>query len=183
MNKGTKMFGVAAVALAMSVGGAVGANAGQPKKDDPPKCGKQKKKCPPVKQGRMTGQGTIDSSYGRSHHVFRNSICNRDRFPNLMVWWEDNRFKLTSYSTPLTCLDTPADEGRPRAGFDTIVGQGEGTLNGERGATATFRFTDAGEPGRDDTATITIADADGNVVFQLNNERILAGGNHQAHRR
>jgi hypothetical protein len=176
------MVGTAAVAIAMATGGVVGANAAPPKQS-PPKCGKQQKKCPTVKQGRMTGQGTIDSSYGRSHHVFRNSICNRDKFPDLMVWWPGNRFKLTSYSSPLTCVDTPADEGNPRAGFDTIVGQGEGTLNGESGATASFRFTDAGEPGRNDTATITIVNADGDVVFQLNNARIAAGGNHQAHRK
>ena len=181
MRTTTKLVGTAAVAFAMVSGGVV-ANA-TPPKQSPPKCGKQKKKCPTVKQGRMTGQGTVDSSYGRSHHVFRNSICNRDKFPDLKVMWEGNRFDLKAYSSPLTCLDTPADEGNPKAGFDTIVGQGTGVLNGESGATASFRFTDAGEPGRNDTATITIADADGNVVFQLTNEKIAVGGNHQAHRK
>ncbi len=36
-----------------------------------------KKKCQKSKNGRMTGAGTvITSEYGRSHHVFRNSVCN-----------------------------------------------------------------------------------------------------------
>lgn len=133
----------------------------------------------------MTGAGTVvTSEYGRSHHVFRNSVCNADRFPDLKVQWDGkNRFDLTSYSSPLTCIDTAADEGNPRAGFDTIMGQGTGTFNGVSGATASFRFTDAGEPGRNDTATIVITDRDGNVVFQLDNERITKGGNHQAHRK
>jgi len=106
----------------------------------------------------MTGAGTVDSSYGRSHHVFRNSVCGSDRFPDLKVQWDGgNRFDLTSYSSPLMCIDTAFDEGNPRAGFETIVGQGTGVLNGVSGATASFRFTDAGEPGRDDRATITIS--------------------------
>ena len=184
----TKVAGLAVAAMAMSFG-AVAADATPPKQHPPKKqCKKSKKKskkCEPrVREGRMTGQGTIDTAaYGRAHHVFRNSVCNSDRFPDLMVWWGDNRFKLESYSSPLTCIDTAADEGQPRAGFDTIVGQGTGTLNGVSGATARFRFTDAGEPGRGDTATITIVAPDGTVVFELENERILVGGNHQAHRR
>jgi hypothetical protein len=179
------VLAVAALAIAIPVGGVTTADAVPPKKANcKKKKNSKKKKCHPVvKQGRMTGQGTIDSAYGRSHHVFRNSICNRDKFPDLKVMWEGNRFDLTEYSTPLTCIDTAFDEGQPRAGFDTIVGQGTGVLNGEEGASARFRFTDAGEPGRDDRATITITDADGNVVFELVDERILVGGNHQAHRK
>jgi hypothetical protein len=173
MSNGRKIVGLIVCVLALTVG-AVGANAGG-------KHCKQGKCHPVVKQGRMTGQGTIDSVYGRSHHVFRNSICNSSKFPDLKVQWEGNRFDLTAYSSPLMCLDTPADEGQPRAGFDTIVGQGTGVLNGVPGATARFRFTDAGEPGRNDTASITIADAGGNVVFEVTNEKILVGGNHQAH--
>jgi hypothetical protein len=147
----------------------------------PPPC--KGKKCPTVKEGRMTGAGTIDSAYGRSHHQFRNSVCNSNRFPDLKVQWGGNRFDLKAYSSPLTCVDTPANEGNPKAGFDTIVGQGTGVLNGVSGATASFKFTDAGEPGRNDTATITISDSAGNIVFQLTNAKITAGGNHQAHRK
>jgi hypothetical protein len=178
MRNSRKLAGLAIGAIAVSVGafGAVGASAGG-------KHCKQNKCHPIIKQGRMTGQGTIDSVYGRSHHEFRNSVCNSNKFPDLKVQWEGNRFDLKAYSTPLMCLDTPADEGQPKAGFDTIVGQGTGVLNGQSGASARFRFTDAGEPGRNDTATITIVDPAGNVVFQLTDAKILEGGNHQAHRR
>ena len=144
-----------------------------------------KKKCQKSKPGRMTGHGTVDTTtYGRSHHEFRNSVCNSDRFPDLKVQWDGNRFDLTAYSSPLRCVDRPGfDEGQPDAGFDTIIGQGTGVLNGVDGATATFSFTDAGEPGRGDRATITITDADGNVVFDISDVEIEPGGNHQAHRR
>jgi hypothetical protein len=149
----------------------------------PPPCSK-KKSCPTVLKGRMTGAGTvITQAYGRSHYTLRNSICNSNAFPDLKVQWDGgNRFDLTRYSSPLTCLDTPANEGHPKAGFDTIVGQGTGVLNGQSGASAVFSFTDAGEPGVNDTATITITDADGNVVFQIANAKISAGGNNQAHK-
>lgn len=176
---------MAVLAVAFAPSSALGGPKGNGKK--PHECKKQKqkdkKKCQQSRPGRMTGAGTIDSRYGRSHHVFRNSVCNSDRFPDLKVQWAGNRFDLTSYSSPLRCVDTAADEGQPRAGFDTIIGQGSGTLNGQSGATASFSFTDAGEPGRNDTATITITDRQGNIVFQVNNQRITEGGNHQAHRK
>jgi hypothetical protein len=159
--------------------------AGGDKPPTPPKshCKEHnKKKCPKVKQGRMTGHGHfISPEYGKVQWEFRNSVCNANRFPDLKVEWGGNKFRLTSYSSPLTCLDTPFDEGNPRAGFDTITGQGTGTLNGGT-ATATFRFTDAGEPGRGDRASITIVQG-GVPVLEFEDERASAGGNHQAHRR
>ncbi len=152
----------------------------------PPKdpCKANPASCPTVKQGRMTGHGHyIDPSLGKVQWEFRNSICGKSKFPNLKVEWGGKRYVLKAYTGGgLVCLDTPVDEGQPRAGFDTIVGQGTGTLNGKR-ASATFRFTDAGEPGRDDTANIRIVDAKGKTVLNVVNQRASAGGNHQAHRR
>ncbi len=58
---------MAVLAVAFSSASAVGA----PKKDKnppPPHCKKGKKKCQKSLPGRMTGAGTVDSSYGRSHH-------------------------------------------------------------------------------------------------------------------
>ena len=159
--------------------------AGGDKPPTPPKdhCKKHSKsKCPKVKQGRMTGHGHfISPTYGKVQWEFRNSVCNANRFPDLKVEWGTNRFRLTSYTEPLTCLDTPFDEGNPRAGFDTITAQGTGTLNGAP-ASITFRFTDAGEPGRDDRATFTIVQG-GAPVIEVSDQRAAAGGNHQAHRR
>jgi hypothetical protein len=182
MRQVTRLAVLAVVAMVAAV--PASAHAGG--KNPPPKkeCSKKhKKKCPTVKEGRMTGHGhNVTAEHGKVQWEFRNSVCGSDRFPDLKVEWGDGqRFVLTSYSVPLRCLDTPASEGMPRAGFDTIVGQGAGRLNGEA-ATASFRFTDNGEPGRDDLATITITDGDGNVVLSVTDLTAGRGGNHQAHR-
>jgi len=182
MKKVALLAGLTALAVAPAASFAGG---DKPPKQHPPKdCTKQhKKKCPKVKQGRMTGHGHfISPTYGKVQWEFRNSVCQANRFPDLKVEWGGNKFRLTSYTDPLTCLDTPFDEGNPKAGFDTIEGAGDGTLNGGA-ASAEFRFTDAGEPGRGDRATITIMDADGDVVLEFADQRAAAGGNHQAHRR
>ena len=179
-----RKLAVLAGAALLSLGAAGTAQAGGT--NPPPKqtCKNNPKKCPPNKvKGRMTGHGHATvSGYGRVAWEFRNSICGADKFPDLKVAWGGNRFILTAYSTPLVCLDTAVSEGQPRAGFDTIVGQGTGTLNGVSGASATFRFTDAGEPGRADTATIRIVSATGDVVLNITNVAASGGGNHQAHR-
>jgi hypothetical protein len=65
------------------------------------------------------------------------------------------------------CSDDPAIvPNQPNAGFDTYEGTGVGRYNGVDGATASWRFTDAGEPGTSDTAQITIWDADGNQLLK-----------------
>ena len=161
-----------------------------PKPDRPAHCKKQKKgkKCPPtVREGRMTGHGHEFGYQGfaKVQWEFRNSVCNSDRFPDLKVEFGGERFILESYSTPLTCftLNPPTStEGQPRAGFDSIRAQGTGPLNGVAGAGITFRFTDGGEPGRDDTAVFTITRPDGTVALSYTGGAI-DGGNHQAHRR
>ena len=52
-------------------------------------------------------------------------------------------------------------------GFDTYIGKGKGSYNGVEGTTATWKFTDAGEPGNEDTAEISITDVDDNVVLSI----------------
>lgn len=138
----------------------------------------------PALDGRMTGSGQVLNYAGFKSvkWVFRNTLCGEGKLPGLKVTFGGKVFILTGYTFPVDCLDTRADEGQPKAGFDTIIGQGTGVLNGDDGASATFSFTDAGEPGKNDTATITITDADGNVVFQITNAKISAGGNNQAHK-
>jgi hypothetical protein len=59
------------------------------------------------------------------------------------------------------------------------VGSGVGPYNGQPGAKAEWTFTDAGEPGSKDSATITITDANGNVVLRVSGK--LEKGNQQAH--
>jgi hypothetical protein len=175
---------VAAVAAVVAIA-PTSAVAGPPKQE----CKKQKKgkNCPPtVKKGRMTGHGhEFDyQGFDKVQWEFRNSVCNSDRFPDLKVEFGGERFVLTSYSTPLTCftLNPPkSTEGNPVAGFDSIRAQGTGTLNGVSGAGISFRFTDSGEPGRNDTAVFTITRPDGSVAIEYVGGAI-DGGNHQAHR-
>lgn len=166
--------------------------AAPPKQHAPKQCKKQKK-CPPkpgnpVVQGRMTGQGhTTTAEYGVVKWRLRDSVCNANRFPDMFVDFGDRRFILESYSSPLTCftlIPPTSVEGNPRAGFDSIRAQGTGTLDGVPGANITFRFTDAGEPGRNDSTSFTITEPNSSAVA-ISVENLLAtdGGNMQAHRR
>ena len=171
-----------AIALVPAAAGAA------PKDKQDCKKQKQSKKCQPaVKQGRMTGHGHEFNANGfnKVQWEFRNSVCNQKRFPDLKVEYGGNKFVLTDYNSEgLICftLDPtkPSTEGRPVAGFDSIRATGTGTLNGVSGAGITFRFTDAGEPGRADTAVFTITAPDGSISYSGG---AVDGGNHQAHRR
>lgn len=132
-------------------------------------------------EGRMTGGGSVLSKeYGRVTHGFE-LHCDVTQPPNnLQVnWGKGNRFHLTEL-TWAACLDRPdIDERPPVAGFDTYAGLGKGRYNGEPGATIKFAFTDEGEPGKNDKATMVIFDADGDLVLKVDGN--LKNGNHQAH--
>ena len=93
-------------------------------------------------------------------------------------WGRKNRFRLDRL-TSVFCVDNPLlEEAPPVAGFDTLTGSGTGQYNGVSGATATWSFTDAGEPGTSDSATIIIKDAQGQVLLSFQNS--LTKGNQQA---
>jgi hypothetical protein len=59
------------------------------------------------------------------------------------------------------------------------VGFGTGDYNGAPGASAIWTFTDAGEPGSSDMATIKIKDVNENTVLTVSGN--LDSGNQQAH--
>ncbi len=102
--------------------------------------------------------------------------------PNLQINWEGNSFHLTSLTTAECTNAANISAGKPDATFDTYHGTGTGRFNGQDGYFIDFTFTDAGEPGRTDTGTITIrqGSATGAVVLQVNVTE-LRMGNHQAH--
>jgi hypothetical protein len=147
--------------------------------------------------GKMTGGGVFGSDEGLVTHGFV-LHCDPSKLPNqLVVVWAEKRkvgykkgkpvyelethqFKLQELTSAL-CSDDPAiDEKPPVAGFDTYKGEGTGKLDHESGATASWEFTDAGEPGRNDRVKkLVIRDADGNVVLDVESKLCL--GNHQAH--
>ena len=124
--------------------------------------------------GRMTGGGRIaGSTVSHGFHL----LCDQLRGPQrLQVNWDGNRFHMENILTAFCSNDPTIDEGNPPAGFDTIEGTGTGRCNNQP-ATVTWTFSDAGEPGDDDTATIMITGA----ACSLSVTGKLSGGNHQAH--
>jgi hypothetical protein len=67
----------------------------------------------------------------------------------------------------------------PEAGFDTMRGEGTGSLNNVDGYTIKFFITDQGEPGTGDRLRFAIYDSAGVRVFRAMG--VLDRGNHQAH--
>lgn len=132
-----------------------------------------------VLKGRMTGGGSISASIVK--HGFELS-CDTAAGPNNLEvnWGKNNKFQLENL-TGAICSDSPViNEGQPVAGFDTYVGTGTGWYNGAPGATAVWTFTDAGEPGSNDLATLTIKDVNNVVILTIS--ATLKSGNHQSHK-
>ena len=131
---------------------------------------------------RITGGGSVFTGSGmRVTHGFELRCDANDARQNLEVNWEGNRFHLLDV-TRAQCTDDPNIDSRPprSSRSDTYVGEGTGRYNGQSGATAQWTFTDAGEPGTSDTATITVRFG-GNVVLTVSGP--LNKGNHQFHAR
>jgi|GEM_PF-1995186 len=138
---------------------------------------------PPVinADGRMTGGGSVFTSSGmRVTHGFE-IHCDIKDVPNrLEINWDGgNNFHLETLTSAFCFTDPKIDSGHPKAPFNTYIGAGTGKLNGVLGATAAWTFTDAGEPGKNDSATITITDSKGKVVLTVSG--LLDKGNQQAH--
>ncbi len=128
--------------------------------------------------GRMTGGGTVGTSNVR--HGFE-LHCDAGVGPNnLQVSWsKGNKFHLETLESA-TCSDDPTiTPNPPEAGFDTYVGKGMGRYNGVSGYTIEFKFTDAGEPGINDHAKISITAPDSSVVLSVSGN--INRGNQQAH--
>jgi cysteine-rich repeat protein len=131
--------------------------------------------------GRMTGGGSVFTADGmRVTHGFTLQCgAPADGPNNLQVNWGGNRFHLETVGTAV-CSDNPAiSPEHPVAGFDTYTGTGTGRYNGDPGATAEWTFTDAGEPGANDTVRLVIKSAGGTTVLTVTGN--LDRGNHQAH--
>ncbi|SRR6266508_144267 len=128
--------------------------------------------------GRMTGGGSVFTSTGtRVTHGFELHCTPTDEPNNLQVnWGKGNHFHLEALSSA-SCSDDPGiAPNPPPAGFDTYRGKGTGRCNGLP-ATVEWTFTDAGEPGKNDTAEIHIT---GGCTLDVSGN--LRSGNHQAHK-
>jgi hypothetical protein len=133
-----------------------------------------------VPEGRMTGGGNFDCgnlevTYGFEVH------CDASIVPNTFeINWNGNHFHMDTL-TSAECIDDPnISPNPPVAPFDTFFGQGTGSFNNVPGGTIFFNLTDAGEPGTSDTISVTIFDANQNLVLNCNTA-LLEGGNNQAH--
>jgi hypothetical protein len=134
----------------------------------------------PCTGGRMTGGGSVfTSGKERVTHGFTLRCDAAAKPNNLEVNWKGNSFHLESLSSAV-CTDDPAIQPQqPKTAFDTYTGAGTGRLNGVSGATATWVFTDAGEPGKNDRAQIVIKNNLGATVLTVSGN--LDKGNQQAH--
>lgn len=130
-------------------------------------------------RGRMNGGGSFFTPDGiRVTHGFTMNCYTGRGGESLQVNWQGNSFHLEQL-TAAACFDNPnIGEANPVAGFDTFQGRGMGRFNGMPGYRADWRFTDAGEPGRNDTAHLIITAPDATVI--LNASGNLRNGNHQA---
>lgn len=141
----------------------------------------QGENCADEGTGRMTGGGSVYTRAGvRVTHGFE-LHCDATVTPNnLQINWDKgNKFHLETLTSAL-CTDDPAIAPTPpNAGFDTYKGTGTGKFNGVPGYTAEWTFTDAGEPGKKDLATIVIKDPANAVVLSVSG--LLKVGNQQAH--
>ncbi len=133
---------------------------------------------PPNLPGRMTGGGTIGDTTAK--HGFE-LHCNVADLPNRLEvnWGKGNKFHLEALTKALCSDDPSIDPTPPFAGFDTYKGEGLGRYNGVSGYTAKWTFTDAGEPGVNDYATISIVDPLNVPVATFTGN--LEHGNQQAH--
>lgn len=128
---------------------------------------------------RMTGGGTIPGEVAVRHGFELH--CDAAKTPNNLEvnWGKGNNFHMESLDSAV-CSDNPViSEGQPVAGFDTYVGKGTGRYNGESGYTIKFEFTDAGEPGVNDTAAINIYKPDTTLLITVSGA--ITKGNQQAH--
>ena len=133
--------------------------------------------------GRMTGDGRLFTSGGTLVEDEFQLHCNPKNGPNNLYvnWGPGNSFHQNTLTAAVCFMDTTIAGSRSEARFNTIIGTGSGTYNHAPGATVRFTFNDAGERGTNDSASIVITDANGNVVLSVSGN--LAQGDQEAHAR
>ncbi len=110
-----------------------------------------------------------------------NLACDVAAVPqSLTVNWPGNSFTLGTVNAATCSNDPLISPAPPPSVYDTLVGSGSGKWNGFPGATATWKFQDAGEPGvNKDPVQLVIKNSFGITVLTVNGK--LTGGNLQAH--
>jgi hypothetical protein len=128
-------------------------------------------------KGRWTGGGSINPDTLRVTHGFE-LHCSTNALPNnIEVNWADNIFHLEAL-TSVTCLNGPITCSNG-ASVPFVTGTGLGRLNGNSGATITFVFSDAAEPGHNNDFASYVIGSGGSTV--LNASGCLDSGNQTFH--
>ena len=124
---------------------------------------------------RMNGGG----SFGIATHGFE-LHCSAQQGPNNLEvnWGNGNKFKLDQVLTAAFSTDSSISQAMPSAPFNTYKGTGAGKVNGTTAASVEWTFTDGGEPGTRDRATIVIKGRTGNVIMTTTG--YISNGNQQA---
>ena len=136
---------------------------------------------PPLVEGRFTGglRMIVDDlriTGGLTIH------CDMLLSNNFEINWERNSFHMTEHLDTVECSDNLPQQHPPDAPLDTLIGTGTGRYNGVDGFDIAFTLVDAGEPGRNDMATILITDpSNGDAVVLSVSGNLSNGGNLQAH--
>jgi hypothetical protein len=127
----------------------------------------------------MTGGGSFFTPDGTRVTHGLELHCSVPSHPNNLEinWGGGNNFHLDTLTNVACFLDPSISAGHPSAGFNTMIGSGTGTLNGAP-ATIGFEFTDAGEPGTADQASVVIVSGGTTFTVPLT---VLDNGNQQAH--
>jgi hypothetical protein len=94
-------------------------------------------------------------------------------------WGKGNNFHCTELKSDDCFYDPQISPNSPNCSCNTYVRSGIGQYNAADGARAEWTFTDTGEPGKNDWAHITIYDANGEQVLDVQGN--LHSGNQQFH--
>jgi hypothetical protein len=128
---------------------------------------------------RMTGGGTFDDKLKLTHGFELH--CDPTQEPNNLEvnWDKGNKFHLDTLTSAACSLDPSINQAHPNASFNTYTGSGIGHYNTSIVVTANWTFTDAGEPGNKDVATLVLTDSKGKVIVKASGT--ISKGNQQAH--
>jgi hypothetical protein len=128
--------------------------------------------------GTISGLGFVNQDGTKYNHTFELQCADGATANSMEIQWGKGKGKHTFSLGGLTsavCSAQPGtNAGTPTNAFNTIVGEGVGSLDGAP-ATIEFRISDAGEPGRNDEMHYTITGDDGVSVSGK-----LDGGNTKA---